>query len=390
MLHRFSKLVVACTVILILAGSLVTSHDAGLSVPDWPTSYGWNMFTFPPSMWVANILYEHGHRLIASTVGFLTIILAAWLWISEPRGWLRWLGVAALGAVIAQGVLGGLTVLFFLPPAVSTAHAGLAEIFFCLTVAIALFTSRGWKDGYGVGTSPKSDLARDRHVGPPLHMLATATTILIYAQILIGATMRHTGAGLAIPDFPWMFGHVVPDHWDAGIAIHFAHRAGALVVTLGILATALYVWSTCRDRRELTRPASLLVALVAVQVALGALTVLTRRDPWINSFHVVCGALVLTTSLVLTLRTWREGVAAATVRLKPDTTGDIRQPSGHGVPAHVGHVRLEADLAGHVGSVHPEADLAAHVGSVRLEADLAAHVGSVRLEADRDPVRGRA
>ncbi len=115
MLHRFAKFLVACTVLLILAGSLVTSHDAGLSVPDWPTSYGWNMFTFPPSMWVANILYEHGHRLIASTVGFLTIIMAVWLWIAEPRRWLRWFGVAALGSVIAQGLLGGLTVLFFLP-----------------------------------------------------------------------------------------------------------------------------------------------------------------------------------------------------------------------------------------------------------------------------------
>src|SRR5215831_2952840 len=180
MLHRFSKLVVACTVLLILAGSLVTSHDAGLSVPDWPTSYGWNMFTFPPSMWVANILYEHGHRLIASTVGLLTIVLVVWLWIAEPRRWVRWLGVAALGAVIAQGLLGGLTVLFFLPPAVSTAHAGLAEIFFSLTVAIALFTSPGWK------------ASRDRLDDARLRRLATSTTILIYSQILIGATMRHT------------------------------------------------------------------------------------------------------------------------------------------------------------------------------------------------------
>src|SRR5712692_2734958 len=136
MLHRFSKLLVACTVILILAGSLVTSHDAGLSVPDWPTSYGWSMFTFPPSMWVANILYEHGHRLIASTVGCLTIILAVWLWLAEPRRWLRWLGVAALAAVVAQGILGGLTVLFFLPAPISTAHAALAEIFFGFVVSI--------------------------------------------------------------------------------------------------------------------------------------------------------------------------------------------------------------------------------------------------------------
>jgi cytochrome c oxidase assembly protein subunit 15 len=297
MLHKFSKLLVACTVILILAGSLVTSHDAGLSVPDWPTSYGWNMFTFPPSMWVANIFYEHGHRLIASAVGFLTIVLAVWLWIAESRPWLRWLGVAALGAVIAQGLLGGLTVLFFLPPAVSTAHAGLAEIFFCITVAIALFTSPGWTSGGAVDDST-------------LRRIATATTVLIYAQILIGATMRHTGAGLAIPDFPLMFGHVVPDHWDGKIAVHFAHRVGALVVTLGIVGAAAYIWARHRGEREITRPALILLALVAAQVTLGAFTVLSRRDPWINSVHVVCGAMVLTTSLVLTLRSWRSKIAA--------------------------------------------------------------------------------
>src|SRR5262249_55262190 len=144
MLHRFAKFLAACTVLLILAGSLVTSHDAGLSVPDWPTSYGWNMFTFPPSMWVANIFYQHGHPLIASSVRVLTSVMAVWLWRAESRRWMRWLGVAALGAVVAQGLLGGITVLFFLPAAVSTAHAGLAEIFFCMTVAIALFTSPGW------------------------------------------------------------------------------------------------------------------------------------------------------------------------------------------------------------------------------------------------------
>src|SRR5438132_9688527 len=144
MLHRFAKFVAACTVLLVLAGSLVTSTDSGLSVPDWPTSYGWSMLTFPPSKWVGGIFYEHGHRLIASTVGFLTIVLAIWIGLRDPRRWMKRLGVAALGAVIAQGLLGGLTVLFFLPAAVSTAHAGLAEVFFCMTVAIALFTSPGW------------------------------------------------------------------------------------------------------------------------------------------------------------------------------------------------------------------------------------------------------
>ena len=293
-MHRFAKFLAAATVLLILAGSLVTSHDAGLSVPDWPTSYGWNMFTFPPSMWVANILYEHGHRLIASSVGFLTIIMAAWLWLAEPRRWLRWFGVAALGAVVAQGILGGITVLFFLPAVVSTAHAGLAEVFFCMTVAIALFTSRGWM----AANAGAVDDAR-------LRRIATATTVLVYSQIIVGAAMRHTGAGLAIPDFPLMFGHVVPDHWSPAIAVHFAHRMGALVVTCAILMAFAHLRANHRGRRELMRPASLLVALVAVQVTLGAFTVLSQRNPWINSFHVVGGALVLTTSLVLTLRSWR-------------------------------------------------------------------------------------
>ena len=343
MLHRFAKFLVACTVLLILAGSLVTSHDAGLSVPDWPTSYGWNMFTFPPSMWVANIFYEHGHRLIASTVGFLTIILAVWLWLADSRRWLRWLGVAALAAVIAQGVLGGITVLFFLPDAVSTAHAGLAEIFFCMTVAIALFTSPQWLAGHGTATaapynnSPVPHDAADDEVAPSvdditLRRFATAVTALIYAQILVGATMRHTGAGLAIPDFPWMFGHLVPDHWNGKIAIHFAHRVGALLVTLATVTLAGYVWSHHRGRRELIRPATLILALVATQVTLGAFTVLTGRDVWINSFHVVCGALVLTTSLVLTLRSWRVRFDTDTVRLKADTTTDsvrsVRLPRG--------------------------------------------------------------
>jgi cytochrome c oxidase assembly protein subunit 15 len=320
MLHRFAKFVAACTVLLILAGSLVTSNDAGLSVPDWPTSYGWSMFTFPPSMWVANILYEHGHRLIASSVGFLTIILAVWLWVVEPRRWMRLLGVAALGAVIAQGVLGGLTVLFFLPPAISTAHAALAEIFFCITIAIALFTSPEWIRGYdstGRGVNDET-----------LRAVTTTTTVLIYTQLLIGATMRHTGAGLAIPDFPLMFGHLIPDHWDPKIAVHFAHRVGAAIVTLGIVATAAHIWYHHPRRRELTRPAALLVALVAMQITLGALTVLSRRAVWINSLHVVNGALVLTTSLVLTLRTWRVKFAEATAaRVWPNAdAGVVRHP----------------------------------------------------------------
>ena len=323
MLHRFAKLVAGCTVLLVLAGSLVTSTGSGLSVPDWPTSYGWNMFTFPPSKWVGGIFYEHGHRLIASTVGCLTIILAAWLWAKEPRHWVKWLGVSALGAVLAQGLLGGLTVLFFLPAAISTAHAGLAEVFFCLVVSIALFTSPGWTDGYRSSLRGPGVLGGERralwHTVPArrLRVLATGTTALIYAQILVGATMRHTGAGLAIPDFPLMLGHFVPPYWDPKIAIHFSHRVGALAVLFATLGTTGLVWSSMRDRLELVRPAALLMALVIVQATLGALTVLSHLNIWLNSVHVVCGALVLTTSLVLTLRSWRGMFADDTVRAAP-------------------------------------------------------------------------
>jgi heme A synthase len=153
-----------------------------------------------------------------------------------------------------------------------------------------------------------------------MRTLTTVTTALIYTQILLGATMRHTGAGLAIPDFPLMFGGMVPSHWDPKIAVHFSHRVGAVVVALGVLVTSSYVWNRLRDRRELVRPATVLVALVGLQVTLGALNVLSRLNPWINSVHVVCGALVLSTSLVLTLRSWRGAFADATVRLKTDTT----------------------------------------------------------------------
>jgi cytochrome c oxidase assembly protein subunit 15 len=324
MLHRFGKLVAGCTVFLVLAGSLVTSTGAGLSVPDWPTSYGWNMFTFPPSKWVGGIFYEHGHRLIASTVGFLTIVLAAWLWRADPRRWMKRLGATALGAVVLQGVLGGVTVLFFLPSAVSTAHAALAEIFLCITVAIALFTSEGWIGGEG------------RVDDVWLRRVATGTTMLIYVQILLGATMRHTGAGLAIPDFPLMFGGLVPDHWDSKIAIQFSHRVGALVVTLAIAASSARVWRQHRGNSTLIGPAGLLVLLVAIQVTLGGLTVLSRRDVWINSVHVVCGALVLATSLVLTLRSWRARFAASPMLPGAEpalSSGGSRPSSASAAPA---------------------------------------------------------
>jgi heme a synthase len=301
MLPFFAALVAASTAVLIFAGGLVTSTGSGLSVPDWPNTYGWFMWTFPLNKMVGGIFYEHLHRLVASTVGFLIVVLAIWLSRAEPRRWVRRLGYLALAAVITQGILGGITVLWYLPDAISIAHASLAQIVFCLTTTIALVTSRGWQRGY---VEPRIPNPESRH-DVTLERIAIITAIAIYVQIVIGATMRHTGAGLAIPDFPLAFGHLIPTHWDSKIAIHFAHRVGAAVVTLLIAATSGHVFYHHRVRRELVRPALLLLTLVAMQISLGALTVLSQKQFIINSLHVVNGAAVLVTSLVLTLRTHR-------------------------------------------------------------------------------------
>ena len=321
MLHLFSLLVALSTLILIFAGGLVTSTGSGLAVPDWPNTYGWFMFSFPLDKMVGGIFYEHGHRLIASTVGFLILVQAFWLWRAEPRRWVRRLGYTALGAVITQGILGGITVLWFLPDPVSIAHASLAQIVFCLTVAIAVATSPGWRAAYRTlpattppATSPTAS-GTSVPTQPPddriLQKIAAATTAVVYTQIIIGATMRHTGAGLAIPDFPLMFGGLLPSHWDAAIAIHFAHRMGAAVVTLFVLATTAHVFFHHGRRGELRRPAMLLLVLVCLQVTLGAFVIWSGKQFVINSAHVAVGASVLGTSLVLTLRAFR-GRAAST------------------------------------------------------------------------------
>ena len=324
MLPFFAALVAASTALLILAGGFVTSTGSGLSVPDWPNTYGWFMWSFPIDNMVGGILYEHSHRLIASVVGFLIVVLAIWLWRAEPRRWVRNLGYIALGAVMTQGILGGITVLYFLPPPVSIAHASLAELVFCLTTTIALVASSGWKRGYADAGSPTPD---DR----VLQKIAIVTTAIVFTQIVIGATMRHTGAGLAIPDFPLAFGHLVPPQWTPAIAIHFAHRVGAVVVSLFLLATTGHVFFHHGNRRELRRPALLLLVLLVLQITLGAFNVWTRLHFILNSLHVVTGASVLVTSLVLTLRAHRARFAAGSTRQDP-AYGRVM----HSTPAHRG------------------------------------------------------
>lgn len=304
-LHRYNRVLAVASLLLITAGGLVTSTGSGLAVPDWPNTYGYFMFSFPVSMWVGGILYEHGHRLIASTVGLMTIVLAVWMTRVEPRRWVRRLGWIVLAAVVTQGLLGGLTVLYFLPAPISISHAGLAQIFFMLVVSLAVFTSPGWLDRYGRDSVATRSIAGD----VALRRLALLTPVVIYLQILVGATMRHTGAGLAIPDFPLAFGRLVPSSWDPGIAIHFAHRVGAVVVVTFVVALSAHVLARQRARDELVRPAVLLLLLVLTQFTLGAWTVLSEKHVAVNTAHVATGAVLFVTSVVLGLRVHRDRFA---------------------------------------------------------------------------------
>ncbi|RMD95963.1 MAG: heme A synthase, partial [Deltaproteobacteria bacterium] len=270
---------------------LVTSTGSGLAVPDWPLSYG--QF-FPPM--VGGIFFEHGHRLVAATVGVLTTILAIWLILREERRAVRMTGIAALGAVILQGVLGGLTVLYLLPTSISVAHACLGQIFFCITVTLALVTSPFWRRSLEVTAGTNHPL--------PLPLLAALTTGMIFLQLVLGALMRHTGAGLAIPDFPIVGGRL-PDLSTREAVIHFAHRLGALAVSGVILVTFLRMRREGARFPEISRTARGMLLLLTIQVLLGIFTVLSRKSVAITTAHVATGALLLATSLLLTLLSFR-------------------------------------------------------------------------------------
>jgi cytochrome c oxidase assembly protein subunit 15 len=237
-LHRFSILLAALTLFLVVAGASVTSNDAGLSVPDWPLSYGKLM----PEM-KGGVFYEHGHRMVATTVGLLTIVLAVWLQRCEPRRWLRRLGWVALAAVVVQGLLGGLTVLFLLPKPISIAHACLAQLFFTLTVAIAIFTSPAWKRG----PEPVED-----HGSPSLRAMAFLTAAAVLLQIALGAAYRHEAAGLA------------------------PHVVVALLVLGLALLSAMFALQQFPRHRQLRPAAMALLAVTMVQILLGIAAYLSR------------------------------------------------------------------------------------------------------------------
>jgi cytochrome c oxidase assembly protein subunit 15 len=285
--HRFAVLTAGCTLALIFIGGLVTSTGSGLAVPDWPLSYGMLM---PPM--VGGVFFEHGHRMAATLVGFLTTILAVWTARREPRAGVRRLAWAALLAVVAQGVLGGLTVKLLLPAPVSVAHACLAQTFFCIVIALAYSTSR---ELIGVPAVDED--------GAGVRAAAALATGVVFVQLALGAVMRHIGAGLAIPDFPLAAGRLIPPFDTTGVAVHFAHRVGALLV----LAAVIHVLLRARRSGEarLVRTASLALALVIVQIGLGGATVLSGRAVVPTTAHVAVGAAVLGTCWLITLRAFR-------------------------------------------------------------------------------------
>ena len=294
-LNRFAIFVACATFFLIIAGALVTSNDAGLATPDWPLSNG-QVF---PKM-VGNLFWEHGHRMVATTVGMLTIVLMIYILVKEKRGWVRKLGIFALLAVIAQGLLGGLTVKLMLPLAVSSAHATLAQLFFCTTVSLAVFTSKSWMEARPL-PEEKGTM--------PLRYLCTAALVTIFLQLIIGATLRHSAT------------------WDQPLPAQLVltHIGGALAVTIALGIATRAVLRRHKNEKFLTRPALIAVSLLGVQLSLGIAAYITRLaspgDPQplnpmisITVAHVACGALVFVSTIVLTLRAYRVLPARPAVR----------------------------------------------------------------------------
>src|ERR1035437_10376517 len=368
-LHRFAVFTAIATLGLVGIGGLVTSHGAGMAVPDWPNTYGYNMFFFPISLWMGGVFYEHTHRLAASGVGLLTVVLALWLYGRNARPFMRWagaallllgagtagamarrwgdglvlgltglallgasrvwprcepsarwlrrLGLAAFFAVVLQGVLGGLRVVLF-KDAIGIFHAALAQLFFVLVCAIALFTSRWWQ-------TQRTSIPSTLHA--PHSTLFLLTTMLILAQLTLGAAMRHQHAGLAIPEFPLAYGKLWPamdadsvarynqqrmEIVDANpitafqIGLQMIHRFCAM----GILAAvACAAWTPRRavgGKKYLSRLALVWLGAILTQVLLGAATIWSNKSADIATAHVLVGSLSLALGAILSIVSYRE------------------------------------------------------------------------------------
>jgi len=284
-LHRFALLTAGTTFLLIIAGALVVGFDAGLAVPDWPLSFG----TWMPPM-VGGVFYEHGHRMIAGVVGVLTTVLAVWLWWKDPRRWVKGLGIAAWAAVVLQAVLGGLTVLYLLPIPVLIAHAGLAQLFFCLVLSLALFTSRAWEQA----------MQPDQIIPAGFQNLAATASVAMFLQLLVGAALRHKALGVG------------------------AHVMGAIVATCMVGLLCYRAVTGLAERDPLRKAARWVGGILILQVALGVLSYWFRQAApeaalgrtavvGVTTAHVAAGALLLGGSVLLTLLARRRLAASGQV-----------------------------------------------------------------------------
>src|SRR5256714_404886 len=315
-LNCFTWFICATALLVVCSGGMVTSKNVGLAVPDWPTTFGYNMFLFPVSKWAGGILFEHTHRLIASAVGFLTIILATWLWRSEGRGWVRNLGLIALAGVILQGILGGLRVTM-LKDEIGIFHACVAQAFLALLVVIALVTTNFWRSLDEIGTSPKKFA--------PIRRLAIAITLAIYVQLALGATMRHQHRDLSILDFPTANGAWIPDTsatalarinaWrdarglsdvdDFQICLQMTHRFVSLLIGIGVIAFCSRVWRTARQVAALKKLSVWWLVFLFGQLTLGAWTIWSNKAADIATAHVAVGAIMLSFGVSISAICWR-------------------------------------------------------------------------------------
>ncbi|HEX4640300.1 MAG TPA: COX15/CtaA family protein [Chthoniobacterales bacterium] len=307
-LYRFAWFTSIATLFLICSGGMVTSKGVGLAVPDWPTTFGYNMFLFPVSKWVGGIFFEHTHRLIASTVGFLTIILAIWIWRIDSRRWMRNLGWTALGAVILQGVLGGLRVTM-LKDEIGIFHALLAQAFLGILILVTLATSGLWQRLRETGASAMQKFSR----------VVIFTTILIYVQLGLGATMRHQHRDLSILDFPLAYGAVIPDTSPAKLAeinlwrdaralsdvtafqiwLQLTHRFVAVLIATGVIASMILGRKTGPEAGLLSRFTDAWFLLLACQITLGAWVIWSNKAADVATTHVAVGATMFALGVAL-------------------------------------------------------------------------------------------
>jgi cytochrome c oxidase assembly protein subunit 15 len=311
-LHWYAVFVAASVLLLICSGGLVTSNGVGMAVPDWPNSFGYNMFLFPLSRWVGGVFFEHTHRLIASGVGLLTIALCVMTLIVENRVWVKWLGGVAVLAVIIQGVLGGLRVTEH-NAVLGLFHGCLAQGFFCLVSTIALVTSRFWG---------RIERAGNQTEIRALRFWTVAVTVMIFIQLALGASMRHSHSGLSIPDFPTAYGSFYPPLDAASIAhlnevrattqgappitaglilLQYIHRGWAVLIVIGLLAVATAILRNRQVPGPVRSAAGFWLVLVFTQFALGAWTIWSNKAADVATSHVFVGALTFMTGVLLSV-----------------------------------------------------------------------------------------